>query len=140
LDFEKKAGNYPNFESGGYVEIGVPHYVIFVNDVETVDVQKLGSEISHHPTFSKGTNVDFVQIHHSRSLSLRTFERGVEAETLSCGTGATASAIIASQLKGVKSPTEVKVPGGNLTISFDEEFKTIWLSGTVDEVYQGILI
>ncbi len=140
LEPRKEAGAPSGFEAGGYVEIGVPHYVLFLEDVQSLDVAQLGSGFAHHPVFPKGTNVDFVEIQNEHELKMRTFERGVEAETLSCGTGATAGAIIANLLGKVTAPVTVQVPGGTLKIDFDTEYENIWLSGPVDEIYRGELL
>ena len=79
----------------GYVLAGVPHVVVCSDDVENVDVRGRGGELRRHPMFPEGTNVDFVSPARGRSAwSMRTFERGVEAETLACGTGAVASALL----------------------------------------------
>lgn len=140
LEPGKDAGVSSDFEAGGYVEIGVPHYVLFVKDVQSLDIEQLGPGFAHHPVFPKGTNVDFVEIRNDHELKMRTFERGVEAETLSCGTGATAGAVIANLLGKVTEPVTVQVPGGTLKIEFDAEYENIWLSGPVDEIYRGELL
>ncbi len=124
-------------EIGGYVEIGVPHYVLFYQDISALDVEKIGGRIAHAQAFENGTNVNFVCMKSENELDLRTFERGVEAETLACGTGAAASALFAAKLKGAKSPVQVNVLGGNLRIEFDDDFGHIWLSGPVEQIYRG---
>lgn len=126
-------------ESGCYLEIGVPHFVIFKQELQNLNVSGLGQLVAHHPGFPKGTNVNFININKKAQIDLRTYERGVESETLSCGTGATASAIFAHMLKKVVSPVMVNVPGGCLKIDFDNEYKNIWLSGPAEEVYRGEL-
>jgi diaminopimelate epimerase len=80
----------------GYARVGVPHVVVEVPDLEAVDVPKRGPELRHHRTLSDGANVNFVARRHDGSFAYRTFERGVEAETLACGTGAVATAILLS--------------------------------------------
>ena len=81
----------------GYAKVGVPHVVVEVRDLEAVDVPKRGPELRHHKSLSDGANVNFVARRHDGSFAYRTFERGVEAETLACGTGAVATAIILSE-------------------------------------------
>ncbi len=130
----------PGMTVGGSVEIGVPHYVLFVAEVASVDVQLWGSELAHRPAFPKGTNVDFVQVHSPNEINMRTFERGVEAETLSCGTGATASSVIASYLQGIQSPVTVHVLGGALSVEFNTDFSELWLCGPVVPVFRGELL
>ena len=106
---------------------GVPHAVLFVPDVDQAMVQDLGREIRRHPHFApKGTNVNFVQLLGPGSIRVRTYERGVEGETLACGTGVTASALIAARLHHFSSPVKVQVQGGDeLEVSFQQEQRRI---------------
>ncbi len=124
-------------EVGGYVEIGVPHYILYSPEIASLDVQQLGARIAQNKHFYKGTNVNFVQIKSNIEIDLRTYERGVEAETLACGTGATASVLITAKIHHLKSPVNVNVLGGSLKIDFDEGLKEFWLTGTVNEIYRG---
>jgi diaminopimelate epimerase len=125
-------------EEGGYVNTGVPHYVLFVPDVDQVDVAKLGVKYRHHPAFQPaGTNVNFGSIVGTSSLYLRTYERGVEEETLACGTGTVASAVIAHLQKRMPFPIHVTTHGGELTVYSDPEFKKLELEGEVRLVYDG---
>lgn len=103
-----------------YVNTGVPHAVTFV-DKEEVPVKKWGRKIRFHELFEpRGTNANFVYIREDGRIKARTYERGVEDETMACGTGAVASALFASMLKGMESPIEVVTSGGDiLTILFD---------------------
>jgi diaminopimelate epimerase len=127
-------GNY-------FINTGSPHYVIFVKNINDLDVYNEGKKIRLAKDFAPGgTNVNFVEVHND-SIFVRTFERGVEDETLSCGTGATASAIAAvlSGHFGINS-IPIKTIGGNLNVSFDiREGKiiNIWLSGSATFVYKG---
>jgi diaminopimelate epimerase len=105
-------------------------------------VQTLGPEIRRHTYFApKGTNVNFVQRLGPNRIRVRTFERGVEGETLACGTGVTASALIAARLHGFTSPVKVQVQGGDeLGVSFkdaDGEFAEVKLSGPAEFVFEG---
>ncbi|MDD5301604.1 MAG: diaminopimelate epimerase [Elusimicrobia bacterium] len=104
-----------------YVDTGVPHAVVFVPDIKTVDVKGLGRALRFSKAFGRaGANVDFVEIR-KNDLLVRTYERGVEAETLACGTGIVASAFVARVLGFGGSPVKVKVRGGAvLSVSFDE--------------------
>ena len=96
------------------VNTGVPHAVLFVPDADKAMVQPLGAEIRYHPHFApRGTNVNFVQVRGPGAIRVRTYERGVEGETLACGTGVTASALIAAELHNFKSPVQVQVQGGD---------------------------
>lgn len=123
----------------GFINTGVPHYVIFTDDVDDVNVEEEGKKYRSHPEFKQGTNVDFVEISDGHSLKIRTFERGVEAETLACGTGAAASAVIANLKNSVSPPVRVETRGGLLEIDWDSRKKTLLLTGTADLVYEGEL-
>lgn len=129
----------PALQCGGLIDTGVPHLVIFVDQVAKVDVAGVGRKYRHHPFFPKGTNVDFVQPGKENELSVRTFERGVEAETLACGTGAVAAALIAHVRKGMGSPCRVRFPGGIVQVDFSDDFHTIRLTGEVTPVFHGVL-
>jgi len=102
--------------SCAFINTGVPHAVVFTEGLESVEVQHLGASIRHHATFQpKGTNVDFVEMNGENQLSVRTYERGVEAETLACGTGVTAVAAVACLTKRVSSPISVKTKSGEVS-------------------------
>lgn len=121
---------------------GVPHAVLFVADADKAMVQPLGSEIRYHAHFApKGTNVNFVQLKGNNAIRVRTYERGVEGETLACGTGVTASALVAARLHGFASPVAVEVQGGDvLEVGFTEnagEFGEVCLTGPADFAFEG---
>lgn len=121
---------------------GVPHAVLFVPKADGAMVQNLGSEIRFHNFFApRGTNVNFVQLSGGNGIRVRTYERGVEDETLACGTGVTASALIASELHQLQSPVTVEVIGGKqLQVSFEKnggQFTNVALSGPADFVFEG---
>lgn len=122
------------------INTGTPHYVLFVEDIENTDVVTIGRKIRYSPQFAPiGTNVNFVQMM-PNELIVRTYEKGVEDETLACGTGVTASAMAASLLTG-KTSFEVKVRGGNLHVSFDQKGKTftnVILTGPARLAYSGL--
>ena len=124
------------------INTGVPHAVVFVPDADRVVMQQLGPEIRRHPHFGpKGTNVNFAQRLGPNRIRVRTFERGVEGETLACGTGVTAAALIAARLHGFTSPVKVQIQGGEqLEVSFKEEggeFADVRLSGPAEFVFEG---
>jgi len=126
-----------------YVNTGVPHAVLFVEDVNEVDVVGLGKKIRFHERFQpKGANANFVQITGENSVSARVYERGVEDETLASGTGCTACAVIASLVKGLKPPIEVLTrSGATLTINFrrkGDEISELTMSGPTRLVYEGL--
>jgi diaminopimelate epimerase len=125
-----------------FVNTGVPHVVIFVDHAEEQDVKKLGKEVRYHSVFAPaGTNVDFVELVGAGTLKVRTYERGVEAETLACGTGVTASAIIAAAVKGLRSPvTCVTRSGDRLKVYFEKDgndYKDVYLEGGARSVFSG---
>jgi len=124
------------------INTGVPHAVLFVPDADRAMIQQLGPEIRRHPHFGpKGTNVNFVQRLAPNHIRVRTFERGVEGETLACGTGVTASALITARLHGFTSPVKVQVQGGDqLEVNFKEErgeFTDVHLTGPAEFVFEG---
>lgn len=126
------------------VNTGVPHAVVMVENLANVDVQKLGSAIRWHEHFApKGTNANFVQEIGPGTLAIRTYERGVEGETLACGTGVVASALIHHALNGGESPLRVRVQGGDaLEVGFervDDGFTNVTLSGPADFVFDGVV-
>lgn len=121
---------------------GVPHAVIFVEDADKAMVQPTGSEVRYHPHFApKGTNVNFVQLLGADCIRVRTYERGVEGETLACGTGVTASALISATLNNFNSPVQIHVAGGDvLEVSFTRKgnnFSDVRLTGPADFVFTG---
>jgi diaminopimelate epimerase len=122
-----------------FLDTGSPHYVKFVDNVADIDVNKEGKRIRDSYQFKpNGTNVNFVELVNNRII-VRTFERGVEQETLSCGTGVTAAAIAVSLQTGQKS-VSVKTAGGNFKISFDfedDKFSNVWLRGPAKLVFEG---
>jgi len=124
-----------------FVNSGVPHVVVFADDLESFDVNGVGSSIRDHPHFAPaGANVNFVQIHGDGMVSVRTYERGVEAETLACGTGAVAVATILHRLKELPSPIELNFPGGLLQVSFesaDSNPVNVMLGGETAVVFKG---
>jgi len=121
---------------------GVPHAVLYVPDADRAMVMELGPEIRRHPHFGpRGTNVNFVQVTGPNEIRVRTFERGVEGETLACGTGVTASALISAKVHGFSSPVRVRVLGGDqLEVSFSErggKFEAVKLTGPADLAFTG---
>ncbi|HAB16541.1 MAG TPA: diaminopimelate epimerase [Verrucomicrobiota bacterium] len=123
---------------------GVPHAVVFVPDADQAMVQQLGAELRWHEHFKpRGTNVNFVQVLAPNHIRVRTYERGVEGETLACGTGVSASALIASSVHGFRSPVRVQVQGGDeLAVSYsgaDGGFSHVQLTGPASFVFEGHL-
>ncbi|HOM28921.1 MAG TPA: diaminopimelate epimerase [Deltaproteobacteria bacterium] len=125
-----------------FVNTGVPHAVLFTRDLDAEPVADLGRRLRYHELFAPtGTNVDFVEAAGGNVIRVRTYERGVEAETLACGTGAVASAIVSHRLGMVQAPPiTVKMPGGDLAVDFaanGSAYTSVWLDGPVDVVFKG---
>jgi diaminopimelate epimerase len=126
------------------INTGVPHAVVFVEDADRAMVLHLGQELRRHEAFApRGTNVNFVQVKAPNFIRVRTYERGVEGETLACGTGVTASALISARVFGFSSPVRVLVQGGDeLEVSYTErdgEFTAARLTGPATFVFQGTI-
>jgi len=128
----------------GFVNTGVPHCVVEVKDLDACDVQKLGAATRYHREFAPaGTNANFISVTGPRSLRVRTYERGVEAETLACGTGITASALVAARMGKVKPPVKVTAASGDvLTVDFKltkDGAENVTLLGPAVHVFHGVL-
>ncbi len=126
------------------INTGVPHVVAFVNDPDGHDVFAMGRTIRYHAEYRPaGTNANFARVLNRHRIKLRTYERGVEDETLACGTGAVATALIASWTGLVDSPVDVLVRSGEtLKIHFEKTekgFEKVYLEGGTTVVYQGFL-
>ncbi|MBS0626163.1 MAG: diaminopimelate epimerase [Verrucomicrobia bacterium] len=121
------------------VDTGVPHLVYFVEELATIGVASLGSKLRHHPAFApKGTNVNFAALQKDASVAVRTYERGVEGETLACGTGAAAVAIVAAHLFDCPSPVRLCFLGGEIEISFsDRGLSDLQMTGPAKKVFSG---
>ncbi len=129
------------------LDTGSPHYVIFVEDIDDIDVKKQGEAIRYSEEFKEeGINVNFVEVTKT-GIIVATYERGVEAETLSCGTGVTAAAIAFHRYS--KKPIgshqiKIETKGGNLSVHFDAtdagDFENIWLNGRATKVFTGLFL
>ena len=140
-----------------FINTGVPHVVIFVSGIDEIDVEGIGQNVRYHKEFSpKGANVDFVEVINNKNIKMRTYERGVEGETLACGTGAVASAIVTmgdgrrtkdegstaltTGGRGTKRKVSVHTKGGVLKVSFSvkgSEIEDVYLEGEAREVFVG---
>lgn len=128
------------------IHTGVPHAVVIASQrgLPRADVPRLGAAIRRHAAFRPvGTNVDFIEIVNAHALRLRTYERGVEAETLACGTGAVAAALVAAAIGRCRSPVAVTPTGGErLMIRFartGRSWEDVSLEGAVRQVFTGVL-
>ncbi len=127
-----------------FLNTGVPHAVVFADDINAIDVARDGAALRYHSAFApRGTNANFVQVHTPSSIALRTYERGVEGETLACGTGVCAAALLYSLRAGSSSPIQVKVRGGDtLEVGFERSvsgFRHVTLTGPADFVFDGTI-
>jgi len=135
--------NKVDYHSGyAILNTGSPHFVKFASNVEDIDVVQTGQEIRYSKQFAaEGINVNFVEAIDEDGIFVRTYERGVENETLSCGTGVTASALLNAHNENGFNRVEVKTPGGRLSVEYnkidDEHFDNIWLCGPAEMVYKG---
>jgi len=126
-----------------YIHTGSPHYIKFVRDVQNYPVFEEGKKIRYDDQFKPGgVNVNFVELQPDDTIFVRTYERGVENETLSCGTGITAAALAAT-LKGYNSPITIRTLGGTLSVEFKSRqsgtFQEIYLIGPAKMVFKGQL-
>jgi len=124
------------------INTGVPHAVHVVEDLDNYPVREIGRKIREHQFFApEGTNADFVQVTEEKVIRLRTYERGVEDETLACGTGAVASAVIMGILGYSGTPAEVLTKSGETLMVhyglFDKKVTDVYLEGSADIVYEG---
>lgn len=130
-------------EDGYFLNTGSPHLVIFNDNIDALDVKSLGSALrySNHWKSRGGVNVNFVQVIDAGSLKVRTYERGVEDETYSCGTGVTAAAIVSHLQKSAATSLSIQTLGGELKVSFQPglNISGIVLSGPANRVFRGEL-
>jgi diaminopimelate epimerase len=133
------------FHGDFLLNTGSPHYIKLVNDVMNVDVFKKGRDVRYSKEFEQdGINVNFVeQLPDEDKILVRTYERGVEDETWSCGTGVTAAALICYHNENGFNDVEVKTLGGTLSVEFDRvddnHYTNIWLSGPAEKIFEGTI-
>lgn len=136
----RDVNNIETFDDGLILNTGSPHYVKIVSNLNSLNVKEEGNKIRNSPPFiSEGININFVL--HTTKTKVRTYERGVEDETLSCGTGVVASAIAMHYANLIKDNTiEITTLGGSLSVDFErvnESYQNIWLIGEASMVYSG---
>ena len=139
----------PAIGSGGFLNVplygfnvsavntGVPHAVIFVDTLDDPGLMQKAASIRYDPVFPKGINVNFVLVNSEDEISIRTYERGVEAETLSCGTGSVASAAIARKLGITEKTVKVNTKGGELIITLADD--AAFMEGPAERVFEGTI-
>lgn len=123
-----------------YMKTGVPHCIYLVDSVDKIDLMKVAPPIRYEKVFEKGTNVNFIEKVSDHHLKMRTYERGVEGETLACGTGATAAALASNEFFGWNKKVRIDAPGGELEIHFegsDGSFDKIYLCGKALKITSG---
>jgi diaminopimelate epimerase len=130
-----------NINTGFLLDTGSPHFVKFCDSIDNINVFEFGRELRNNKEISEdGVNINFTEVIDNSSIKVRTYERGVENETLSCGTGVIASALSAYK-KGLVDTNRIKINtlGGELFVSFEFNniYKNIWLEGPAIEVYKG---
>ncbi len=145
---ELRLSDVPSVEAAGgdfLLDTGSPHYVRFVEDLGLIDVVEQGRALRYSERFrTEGINVNFVA-DRGGEIEVSTYERGVEAETLSCGTGVTASAIALARRRGLSGSVQLRVrtKGGSLEVRFDAArggFSNVWLCGPAVEVFSGVYL
>ena len=130
------------FDNHLFLDTGSPHHVEMVSDIKAFDVKSKGSKIRYGEPYNEaGSNVNFVEQLADNRFAVRTYERGVEDETLSCGTGVTAVALAMHKInKTMQNQVELKVEGGELKVDFtknDNGYQDIWLVGPAEQVFKG---
>jgi diaminopimelate epimerase len=142
---ELKMIDVKNIEVGNdyfLMNTGSPHYVVFAEDLTDINVYENGRAIRYSDRFAReGVNVNFVEIRKDGSIEVATYERGVEDETFSCGTGVTAAAISYFLKKEISNEIPIKTKGGDLAVRFRKNtegvFENVWLCGPASQVYKG---
>lgn len=124
-----------NGYKGRYINVGNPHFVIFVDDIDNFDVAAIAPSIQYDKAFPEGVNVNFAQIVSNSKIKLRVFERGA-GETLSCGTGSCATSVVAHTTKGLADDIEVSLKGGVIDVKIRDAKMT--MGGLVTEVFKGL--
>lgn len=124
------------------LDTGSPHYVQFVQNLQKMNVKEEGRKIRYSDDFAdEGINVNFVETVDDHTIFVRTYERGVENETLSCGTGVTAAALVSAHNENSFNEIDVRTTGGKLSVEFDlsdeNQYSNIWLCGPAEFVFKG---
>ena len=120
-----------------YMNTGVPHSVFEVKDILNYNVFENGKLVRYDKRFPKGSNANFFEVVAPQKVRIRTYERGVENETLSCGTGATATALAAAKFFGWKDEVVLETLGGRLAVRFSKDFSEVFLCGKVEKIFEG---
>lgn len=138
--YDVKKYSLPEVPQSLFLNTGVPHFVMEVTDLENYSVYETGKSIRHNKNFPQGTNVDFFSYDQKNEIGhLRTFERGVENETLACGTGIVATAFALKEFYNLKNRVKIKVKGGDVLVEFNQDFSQVYFSGKVELVFYGTI-
>lgn len=137
----KEVQEHPSY---AILNTGSPHFIKFAADIENIDVVETGRDIRNSkPYAAEGINVNFVETLGEDQIYVRTYERGVEDETLSCGTGVTAAALVSAHNSRGFNRVEVRTPGGHLSVEYnkidDSSYENIWLCGPAELVFEGVI-
>ncbi|KTC65248.1 diaminopimelate epimerase (plasmid) [Legionella adelaidensis] len=142
-DTQQKTYTVPSLNGENFamylINVGNPHAVLLVPQVEEAKVQEIGSYICHHPLFPEQVNVGFMEVINPQHVKLRVFERGC-GETMACGSGAVAAAALGRLYLNLDSTITVSLPGGDLQIHWESPHSPIYLTGPATFVYQGFLL
>ena len=122
-----------------YMNTGVPHAVFEIEKIKDYPVFEKGKLVRYDARFPKGSNANFFEVISPKHIKIRTYERGVENETLSCGTGATATALAAAKFYGWNEEVVLETLGGRLAVKFSSDLKDIYLCGKVEKVFTGVI-
>ena len=120
-----------------FLNTGVPHCVFEVENLDKFEVYQNGKRIRYEARFKEGTNANFFEMISGNKLRIRTYERGVENETLSCGTGAVATALTAAYFYDIKDLVILQTLGGELAVKFNQDLTEVYLCGKVEKVFDG---
>jgi diaminopimelate epimerase len=129
-----------NAKNSLYMNTGVPHAVFEIEKILDYPVFTHGKTVRYDARFPKGSNANFFEVISPKHIRIRTYERGVENETLSCGTGATATALAAAAFYNWNDEVVLETLGGKLAVKFSEDFKDIYLCGQVEKIFTGTTV
>jgi len=135
-----KISDLAPLENSLYLNTGVPHCIFHVKEADAVDLQNHGAKVRYDKRFENGVNSNYFEVIEDNIIKLRTYERGVEGETLACGTGAVAAALACSKFFSWEKEVEVRMPGGILTILFNAGHSEVYLCGQVEKIFSGSLL
>jgi diaminopimelate epimerase len=136
--YDQNKIHYPKlFNKQFYVNTGVPHMVFEVDDLQKLDVCAIGAKVRYDKLFEKGTNVDFFKVIAPHEVDFRVYERGVEGETLSCGTGVVATALACHEFYGWSGEIKFQTKGGVVFAEISQDLKNIYYKGEVKNTFSG---